>query len=101
MTPQGFQEQTKVLAKPEGMRDDECGPLPIYNDGHTCVSCWRPTWRERLSILIFGRVWLGVVSGGTQPPVWLDGQRQIFEMRPPRKSRGVAAGIEWPAPPGC
>lgn len=79
MQPKPFPESNRDLLKPDGMTDEECGPLPVFTDGETCVSCWRPTWRERLSILLFGRVWLGVLSGGTQPPVWLWGVKTPFE----------------------
>ena len=98
MTPREFPEQTIVLQRPPSMSEEECGPLGIHNDGETCVSCWRPTWRERLSILLFGRVWLGILSGQTQPPVWLDGSRQIFREVQPERDRGIAAGIKWPRP---
>ena len=45
-------------------------PLPIWTDGEQCVSCWRMTWRERLSALIFGRTWIAILSGSTQPPIF-------------------------------
>ena len=48
--------------------------LPYWSDGTQCVSCWRPTLKERLSILVNGKVWLGVKSGRTQPPVFVSGQ---------------------------
>jgi len=45
------------------------GSLPIWTDGEQCVSCWKMSFRERLSVLLFGRVWLAVLSGVSQPPV--------------------------------
>ena len=78
MKPIGFPEQNKILQKPEIMIDDECGPLPIWNDGNECVSCWRPSIKERLSILLFGRIWLSVLSGETQPPVLIWARRNGF-----------------------
>ncbi len=71
MTPRVFPEANKELQKPPSMTDEECGPLPVYNDGEQSISCWQMTWRERLAALVFGRVWLGVLFGKTQPPVWL------------------------------
>ncbi len=85
MRPQKFAEQTIELKKPASMADDECGPLPIFCDGEQCVSCWRPSLRERLSILFFGRVWLCVMSGRTQPPVWIAGRRELFETTAPEQ----------------
>jgi hypothetical protein len=59
------------------MTEDECGTLPVATDGQVCLSLWKAGWRERLSILFFGRVWLWVYSGKTQPPVALAGQKSI------------------------
>lgn len=79
MDPVEFKESTKVLTRPEGMTDQECGPLHVWSDGSQTVSLWRPTWRERLSILLFGRVWLAVLFGETQPPVSIEGRRVYFK----------------------
>lgn len=54
-------------------------PLPIWSDGEQCVSCWRPTWKERLSILLFGRVWLAILSGSTHPPAFVDGRKEYLK----------------------
>lgn len=54
------------------------GDLLVWSDGEQCVSCWRPSWRERLSILFFGRVWLALLSGSTQHPAYVGGQRRYF-----------------------
>lgn len=77
MKPVYFDQATKVLGKPESMTDEECGPLPVLNDGDCCISCWVPSFRERLSILVFGRVWLWVLSGKSQPPVSIEGKRTL------------------------
>ena len=61
------------------MTDEECGNLPVFTDGETCISLWRMTWKERLSAFIFGRIWLFVVSGETQPPVSLMAEKEIFK----------------------
>lgn len=73
-----FKEKNMTLNKPEGLTDDECGALDVYRDGRTCLSCWRASWRERLSILFFGRVWVWVWSGWTQPPISLLGAKTAF-----------------------
>lgn len=78
MRPMDFDESNKTLTAPQGMTDEEVGPLPVYADGGQCVSCWRPSLRERFQILIFGRVWL-YVMGTTQPPIAIEGRRTGFE----------------------
>ena len=52
--------------------------LPVWSDDEQCVSCWKPTLRERLSILLFGRVWLALLSGHTQPPACIVGTRRFL-----------------------
>jgi len=71
MKPIPFPQANKTLTKPEGMTDEECGELQVLNAEGQCISCWKMTWRERISALLCGKVWLGVLSGYTQPPVWL------------------------------
>jgi hypothetical protein len=83
MEPMAFKEANKILMKPHGMTDEQCSSLPIYNDGIQCISCWKMTWRERISALLFGRIWLWVVSGVTQPPVALEARKNIFTKRNP------------------
>ena len=79
MKPIKFKEANKNLIKPESMTDDECGSLWVFNDGRQCISCWNMTFRQRIKALIWGRVWLSVMSGQTQPPVWVDCDKTIFK----------------------
>lgn len=73
-----FKEANKNLLKPESMTDEECGSLWVYSDGRQCISCWRLTWKERIKALLFGKVWLSVLSGYSQPPVWLACDNTVF-----------------------
>ncbi len=79
MKPVNFKYANVVLEKPESMTDEECGSLPIFRDDAQCISLWSMSLRERLSTLIFGRVWVFVHSGITQPPISLSAARNIFE----------------------
>ena len=81
MKPIQFPEATVTLARPQGMTEEECSPLPVFNDGEKSISCWEMTWRERLSALLFGKVWLYVWFGHTQPPVTLEATKTIFIKR--------------------
>lgn len=71
LAPAMFQQVNVNLRKPDSMTDEECRSLPVYTDGTICISCWRLPWWARLKALLTGKVWLGVLSGHTQPPVWL------------------------------
>ena len=81
MKPIDFEQSTKVLQKPGTLSDAQCGALPVWCDGKQCVSCWEPSFKERIKILFGGNVWLGVLSGKTQPPVFVTGER-VFEKAP-------------------
>lgn len=73
-----FKDANKILLKPEGMIDEECSELTIWTDGKECVSCWQMSWKEKIFALIYGRVWLYVLSGSTQPSVALTCKRNVF-----------------------
>jgi hypothetical protein len=79
MKPIKFEQVNRILNKPADMTDEECQPLPVYTDGRDCLSCWKLTFWERVSCLIHGRVWLCILSGETQPPVWLDVRKDVFK----------------------
>ena len=69
MKPIKFKEATRCLQKPQGMTDEECGELWVYNDGIYSISCWELSFWERIKVLFTGKVWLWVWFGITQPPV--------------------------------
>lgn len=55
----------------------QLGDMRAYRNEHETISCWRLTWRERLSALAFGKVWLCVL-GHRVPPVSLNATRTMF-----------------------
>jgi hypothetical protein len=81
MKPEAFKHSNKTL-QPSGAKYSEnvtgVKPLLIWTDGEQCVSCWRMSWRERLSALIFGRVWVALLSGQTQPPICAKAAKSYF-----------------------
>ena len=81
MKPIDFPQSTKVLQRPETMTDAECTSLHVWNDGKQCISKWRPTMWERIKILFGQDIWLGVIAGKTQPPVFIAAER-VFEEPP-------------------
>jgi hypothetical protein len=64
----------------------------VWSDGEQCVSCWQMTIRERLTALLFGRVWLMVLSGWTQPPVYVEASRSYLQEERSRRCylRGIS-----------
>ena len=78
MIPIKFKEANKELIRPRSMADKECGTLPVFAGGTDCISCWKPTWQEWLSFLIYRRIWLYVYGGSTQPPVVITISKTVF-----------------------
>lgn len=78
MKPIKFSDSNRTLLKPSDMSDEECSSLDVYTDDKKCISCWKMSWRERLSCLLFGKIWVYVLSGDNQPPISLVCQKDIF-----------------------
>ena len=74
MKPVKTAATNQVLGAPGDWDEDRLGAclgLPVaYGDGFI-ASYWRPTWRERLAILV-GRPIRLAVAGFGHPPVMLD-----------------------------
>ena len=76
MVPVEFPEQNCVFAKDQ----PEYLPLPAYrsNDGQEVTACWGMTWRERLRVLLNGRVYVTLLTfDGPLTP-------QIVSTEPPK-----------------
>lgn len=79
MRPIKFKEATIELKKPPSMTDEECSSLWIHqSERNECISLWTATRWERFKFLFHGKLWIGVVSGKTQPPIWLDMTMTVF-----------------------
>lgn len=77
MTPEVFRQSNKVLQPPHG--HDDVDPLHVYANNQFVLSCFRMTWRERLSALFFGRTWAWIITdAGTHPPIALQAKRTVF-----------------------
>lgn len=76
MRPVRFRGVTAVLGQPEDWDEAEygkCVGLPVMNTLGCVVSCWKPTWKDLLTLLLGGGVYLWVV-GDSQPPAALSVQ---------------------------
>lgn len=66
MEPIEFPEQTIVLAKDQ----PQYKPLPVHlssaAEGY-CISCWKPSWRDRWNILRGRPMWLSMMTFGSAP----------------------------------
>ncbi len=79
MKPLKFKEATVNLAKPASMTDKECGSLYVHqSEKGECISLWSTSFWERFKFLFHGKLWIGILSGKTQPPIWLDMTNTVF-----------------------
>ena len=58
MTPVKFKGCNTVFAKDQ----PEYQALPAQRAGDMVVTCWALTWRERIEILVRGRLWISVLT---------------------------------------
>lgn len=80
MKPLKFKESTVELKKPQSMTDKECGSLFVcQTKDNQCISLWTAPFWKRVQFLFHGKLWLGILSGKTQPPVWLKIEKTAFE----------------------
>jgi len=81
MKPIAFKESNKNLSAPSDMTEKECGTLPIFTDGTTCVSKWQLNFKDRIHCLLYGYLWIRVHSGQTQPPIGINAKKTIFAIK--------------------
>jgi hypothetical protein len=69
MRPINFNGSNKTLAAPAGR--DDITPLHVYSDGRQCVSCWELTDEEKAEVARTGVIFVNILSGPTQPPMYI------------------------------
>jgi hypothetical protein len=110
MQPIDFPEANRTFTRPEGMTDEECGPLRVCDTGEALQSVWQPDEADRAALAagapvvlsIFGRghpvVSLGVVqlaAGGAVPdgPGYVVGSNPCVDTLPaPARPRDPVSG---------
>jgi hypothetical protein len=75
MKPIQTESTNGTLAAAKGT-EDYVIPLPITRTEDMVSSCWKMSWRERITALITGRVWCDCL-GWTHPPIRLRVFREI------------------------
>jgi hypothetical protein len=91
MRPIDFPEANRTIgcrpsARDYGADTDELvEPIRAYvSDDGVVTELWSPTWRERLSVLLFGRVWVDLLTGNGRPqPIALRGCKTVFTQETP------------------
>jgi len=59
MKPIKFKEANFIFAKDQA----QYLPLPAWRgDDGTVISCWSLSWKERLGVLVTGRLWVKILT---------------------------------------
>ena len=78
MKPITFEDANTVV-----LGGNETGNLPAYTDNRIFITRWRASFRERLSILLFGNVWVALLCS-KHPPIAIAGGRGAHFQLPER-----------------
>ena len=81
MKPFKFKEQNFTLTRPYNMTEGECSSLPAYRCMGRIISCWKMSLLDRIRAVLFGKIWVDVRSGESQPPMALLCCRTAFDKR--------------------
>lgn len=85
LKPVKFKEANRELL-PAAKAPNHKG-IYVFTDGEQCISRWKLTLRQRLCVLIYGRIWLGIKSGESMPGAWMDCGRTCFVRVKRRKGK--------------
>ena len=67
--PVNFIGANVIMRAPEGAENVQ--DMHVFRSRHSCVSCWELSADELAEINRTGRVFLSVLMGGAQPPVYV------------------------------
>lgn len=70
-----FEGANRKLGPPRGA--ENVGDLYTYTNGHCSVSCWQLTPEEIAEVARTGRLYVSILSGTSQPPVFLGGEEEV------------------------
>lgn len=73
-----FHGSNRRLGPPKGA--ENVSELMTFNNGICSVSCWKLTPREVAEINRTGRVFVSILSGQTQPPVFVGDEDSVRDM---------------------
>lgn len=85
--PINFEGSNLVMRAPEGAENVQ--DMYVFRSRHSCVSCWTLAPEEITEINQSGRIFLSVLAGGQQPPVYVGSERACREVM-------VDFGPVWP-----
>ena len=72
--PIQFKGANTVMRAPEGAENVQ--DMHVFRTRHSCVSCWQLTPEELSEINLTGKIFLSVLMGGAQPPVYVGAESE-------------------------
>jgi len=62
---------------------EDVGELPVFHNPGQCLflSRWKATWRERLSVLFYGTIWVAAITE-EHPPIAISGIQYVGFITP-------------------
>lgn len=88
--PIEFAGSNVVMCAPEGAESVQ--DMHVYRTRHSCVSCWTLTPEEFAEVNQTGRIFISVLAGGRQPPVYVGSESTCRQVM-------VDLGPVWPMAP--
>jgi hypothetical protein len=76
--PVRFDGANVALQPPEGAENVE--PMPVFRNGISCTSCWALSPEEVVEVARTGRIFVTVMAGPTQPPIFVAGEENTREL---------------------
>lgn len=77
MKPVEFDQTNVKKQVQEAITDLQYDCLHAHRYGNYVTTLWKPSFRERLSILFFGRIWLTQRTKDF-PFTWIDGKWSVY-----------------------
>lgn len=88
--PINFAGSNVIMRAPAGAENVQ--DMHVFQTRHSCVSCWELSAVERAEINQTGRIFLSVLAGGRQPPVYVGSESTCREVL-------IDFGPVWPMSP--
>lgn len=90
--PTYFPGSNVIMRAPAGAENVQ--NMHVFQTRHSCVSCWELSDVERAEINHTGRIFLSVLAGGNQPPVYVGSESTCREVL-------IDFGPVWPMSPSA
>lgn len=78
--PVDWYGKNKILKAPKGTTEEQVQDLHIFSNGVVCVSRWQLSEEALKEINETGCIFVSLISGNTQPPLFVGSHDEIREV---------------------